>query len=119
MRIIITESQLYNLIPRSLKRRMSPDDFDILDSFIKDTKKQSAGMMGIYNNFADYRDDVLKDGLNEFVDKYKIERDDDDELDWDYTSEQESVFDLYWDLLPFLRKIYHDELYEFYSDHKL
>jgi hypothetical protein len=111
MKIIITESQLYNLIPNELKRRMSPDDFEDLDKIIKQNMNES-----IYLNdtFEEYLRWTLGDSLNHFVTEYKSDDIGIDEEDWlDKLNER---LRLYQDLIYFLRKKYYEEFRETYDN---
>jgi len=109
MKIIITEEQLYNLIPPSVKRRMTERDFDILDDVIRNNKRYYVGQ-----DFDKYLEGNLQDSLNEFIHDYKIEEinQDFDNDDWD--NEENIISKIFWQLIPFLKKKYHDVLYDYH-----
>jgi len=111
MKIIITESQLYNLIPNELKRRMSPDDFEDLDKIIKHNMNE---FIYLNDTFEEYLRWTLGDSLNHFVTEYKSDDIDMGEDDWhDKLNER---LRLYWDLIYFLRKKYYEEFRETYDN---
>jgi hypothetical protein len=114
MKIIITESQyemLFKELPTSLKRRLTPDDFEYFDNKIS---KQ------IYNTswrpeFDKFSYDVIAQLMHEFVVDRKdneIETDNDPEYGVIYNDDSlDKVFEMYWELIPFLEKHYKDMLY--------
>jgi hypothetical protein len=114
MKIIITESQyemLFKELPTSLKRRLTPDDFEYFDNKIS---KQ------IYNTswrpeFDKFSYDVIAQLMHEFVLDRKedeIETDNDPEYGVMYNDDSlDKVFEMYWELIPFLEKHYKDMLY--------
>jgi hypothetical protein len=109
MKIIITEEQLYNLIPPSVRRRMTDKDFEILDGIIDNNKRYF-----ITQSFGEYLDGNLRDSLNEFIREYKVEEIDPnlDNDDWD--NEEDIIYNIFWQLIPFLKKKYHDVFYDYY-----
>jgi len=109
MKIITTEEQFYNLIPPSVKRRMTNKDFEILDGIIDNNKRYF-----IVRSFGEYLDGNLRDSLNEFIREYKVEELDPnlDNDDWD--NEEDIIYKIFWQLIPFLKKKYHDVLYDYY-----
>jgi len=115
MRIIITESQLYNLLPRSLKRRMSEEDFVNFDNIVQ--SKKQFGTLRL--EFGDYRESVLQDALGDFVNEYKMDIPYGITDDNRYMDLYDNLFDLYWGLLPYLRKRYQDELYDYYINNRI
>ena len=62
MRIIITEEQFNNLIPPSVKRRMNPEDFVLIDNIIQTNKKY-------YLNFSFdiFFENLIRESLGEFI----------------------------------------------------
>jgi len=114
MKIIITESQyemLFKELPTSLKRRLTPDDFEYFDNKIS---KQ------IYNTswrpeFDKFSYDVIAQLMHEFVVDIKddeIETDNDPEYGVIYNDDSlDKVFEMYWELIPFLEKHYKDMIY--------
>ena len=114
MKIIITESQyemLYKELPNFLKRRLTSDDFEYFDNKIS---KQ------IYNTswrpeFDKFSYDVIAQLMHEFVVDRKdneIETDNDPEYGVIYNDDSlDKVFEMYWELIPFLEKHYKDMLY--------
>jgi len=112
MKIIITEEQLHNLIPPSVKRRMTERDFDILDDVIHNNKRYY-----VAQDFNRYLEGNLRDSLNEFIREYKLEEinQDLDNVDWD--NEEYIIFKIFWQLIPFLKKKYHDLLYDYHMEY--
>ena len=114
MKIIITESQyemLFKELPTSLKRRLTPDDFEYFDNKIS---KQ------IYNTswrpeFDKFSYDVISQLMHEFVVDIKddeIATDNDPEYGTIYNDDSlDKVFEMYWELIPFLEKHYKDMIY--------
>jgi hypothetical protein len=114
MKIIITESQyemLYKELPNFLKRRLTSDDFEYFDNNIS---KQ------IYNaswrpDFDDFSYDVIAQLMHEFVVDIKddeIATDNDPEYGTIYNDDSlDKVFEMYWELIPFLEKHYKDMIY--------
>jgi hypothetical protein len=105
------EDEFYYLIPLSVKRRMTDRDFQVLDSII-DTNKR----WGVEFDFDDYLDRNLHDSLNEFIHDYKAEEIDPnlDNDDWD--REESRVYEIFRQLMPFLKKKYYDELSDYYVE---
>ena len=114
MKIIITESQydmLFKELPSSLKRRLTSDDFEYFDDRIS---------KHIYDypwipEFDEFSYDVIAQLMHEFV----VERKD-DEIDTVedpvygvmYNDDSlDKVFEMYWELIPFLEKHYKDMIY--------
>jgi hypothetical protein len=112
MKIIITEEQLYNLIPPSVKRRMTERDFGILYDIIDNNRR-----FYVAQDFDRYLDGNLRDSLNEFIHDYKVEEIDPnlDNDDWD--DEENIKYKIFWQLIPFLKKKYHDELYDYHMEY--
>jgi len=114
MKIIITESQLYNLIPQSLKRRMKETDFEDFDRILQ-FRKQSGPL---HLDFDTYRDSVIEVTLGDFIDEYKMDIPygitDDDAYMYLY----DKLYDIYWGLLPYFKKRYNEELSDYYTKHK-
>ena len=112
MKIIITESQ-YNILSNSLKRRLTPDDFEYFNRelvyHIDDTRWVP--------NFNEFSYDVISSLVNEFVLGKKY-----DELPappqgvdlevFGMSPGVTKVFDLYFDIIPFLEKKYKNRLYQ-------
>jgi len=112
MKIIITESQ-YNILSNSLKRRLTSDDFKYFDTnlvyHIDDIR-----WVPDFNKFS-Y--DVISDLVNEFVfaNKYDELPEAPAHVDLDVFStspEITKVFDLYFEIIPFLEKRYKNRLYQ-------
>ncbi len=112
MKIIITEEQFYNLIPNSVKRRMTNNDFDILDNIIHTNKKYD-----LMNSFDEYLDINLRDSLNEFITEYKVGKLDPNLDDNDWEREESLIHKIFWQLIPFLKKKYYKELYDYHTEY--
>jgi len=112
MKIIITEEQLHNLIPPSVKRRMTDKDFEILDGIIDNNKRYF-----IVQSFGEYLDGNLRDSLNEFIREYKVEEIEPnlDNDHWD--NEEDIIYNIFWQLIPFLKKKYYDVFYDYYIEY--
>jgi hypothetical protein len=110
MKIIITESQLYNLIPNELKRRLTDDDFKIIDDILwSDIENYHAPNLNEFIYF------VISDTLSRFVNEYKF-----DDIDYDsdnWVDDESYRFNLWWKLIPFLKMKYHNKLAAYYSKH--
>ena len=111
MKIIITESQFYELIPPAVRRRMTGKDFGVLDDIIHNNKRYC-----IAQDFDRYLDCILRDSLNEFIHDYKIEEFDQDLDNDDLDDEEHIVYKIFWELIPFLKKKYHDLLYDYHRE---
>jgi len=109
MKIIITEEQFYNLIPPVVRRRMTERDFGILYDIIDNNRRYY-----VAQDFERYLDGNLRDSLNEFIHDYKVEEIDPnlDNDDWD--NEEDIIYNIFWQLIPFLKKKYHDVFYDYY-----
>jgi len=112
MKIIITESQ-YNVLSNSLKRRLTSDDFKYFDKelvyHIDDIR-----WVPDFNKFS-YA--VISGLVNEFVLAKKYDElpavPPGVELDmFGMTPEITKVFDLYFEIIPFLEKRYKNILYQ-------
>jgi hypothetical protein len=111
MKIIITEEQFNNLIPLSVKRRMKPEDFGIIDDNIHKNKRYYFGL-----SFDGFFEGLIRDSLNEFIKEYKVEEINPNLDDDVYEREENLVYKIFWQLIPFLKKKYYDEIYEYYTD---
>jgi hypothetical protein len=111
MKIIITEEQFYNLIPQSIRRRMTERDFEILDDIIHTNKKYD-----LNNPFDKYLDINLRDSLNQFITEYKVGKLDPNLDDNDWEREESLMYKIFWQLIPFVKKKYYNELYEYYME---
>jgi hypothetical protein len=111
MKIIITESQ-YNMLSNSIRRRLTPNDFKYFDSNL-------AYHIDNTNWFADFNEfsyEVIIDLVNEFVfvrknDELPVPYDDLD-IPNNIPPEVTKVFDLYFEIIPFLEKKYKNRLYQ-------
>ena len=126
MKIIITESQskvLFSGIPIHLKRRLTTEDLEWIErkinSNINDMKMIQRNKP-YYDNFESYSYGIIADTLHEFV----LERKDDEietEMDPQYglvynDESRDRVFDMYWQLIPHLEKIYHSTILDGFND---
>jgi len=112
MKILITEEQFYNLIPPVVRRRMTEKDFGILYDIIDNNKRYY-----VAQDFDRYLEGNLRDSLNEFIHDYKVEEIDPnlDNDDWD--DEENTKYKIFWQLIPFLKKKYHDDLYDYHMEY--
>ena len=91
---------------------MTERDFGILYDIIRNNKRYC-----IAQDFDRYLDCILRDSLNEFIHDYKIEEFDQD-LDDEYLDDDERiVYKIFWELIPFLKKKYHDLLYDYHMEY--
>ena len=109
MKIIITESQyerLLELLPNQLLRRFTQEDLDWMDNEVKNYLRYASRR----NEFKIYFNDLIHDLINEFVHSRKqneVETEIDPETGPYYNEESlDNVLSLYWDLGPYLKKIY-------------
>lgn len=119
MKIIITESQ-YNILlgkmSTALRRRITDEDFEYLDKLIFTKIKYLR--TGI--SFEDFINNVMGDTMYDFVAERKG-----DEIDtyedppygiiYDEDSFDE-VAEIYWNMIPLLKDIYHDKLYKIWKE---
>ena len=122
MKIIITESQsklLFSGIPVYLKRRLTTEDLEWIERRIH--KNMSGGKNYTYKKDVEgYSYDIIAGTLHEFV----VERKDDEietEMDPEYgmvynDDSRDRVFDMYWQLIPHLEKIYHSIILDGFND---
>ena len=91
---------------------MTNKDFEILDGIIDNNK-----LYFITQSFGEYLDGTLRDSLNEFIREYKVEEIDPnlDNDDWD--NEEDIIYNIFWQLIPFLEKKYHDLLYDYHMEY--
>lgn len=107
----ITKEQL-DLIPFSVRRRMTNKDFGVLDDIIHNNRRYY-----VAQDFDRYLDGNLRDSLNEFIHDYKVEEIDPnlDNDDWD--DEENTKYKIFWQLIPFLKKKYYDDLYYYHTEY--
>ena len=91
---------------------MTEKDFGILYDIIDTNKRYCVAL-----DFDMYLDGNLRDSLNEFIREYKVEEIDPnlDNDDWD--NEERIVYKIFWQLIPFLKKKYYNELYDYYVEY--
>jgi hypothetical protein len=112
MKIIITETQLYNLVPPAVRRRITDKDLKKIDSILQNNIPYYQG-----SNVDEFIDQAITDTMHEFVSEYKL----DDEVNYDlddWGDKESSVFNLWWQLIPFLKKRYYGELAIYYQNKK-
>ena len=109
--MFITKEQL-DLIPFSIRRRMSNKDFEILDDIIQTNKKYD-----LNNPFDKYLDINLRDSLNQFITEYKVGKLDPNLDDNEWTIEENRIYKIFWELIPFVKKKYYNELYDYYREY--
>ena len=109
--MFITKEQL-DLIPPVVRRRMTDKDFQILDDIIDTNKRYD-----LNNPFDTYFDRNLRDSLNEFIHDYKAEEIDPNLNNDDWVNEERIVYKIFWQLIPFLKKKYYNDLYDYYTEY--
>jgi hypothetical protein len=107
-----SKENLYNFIPSEIKRRMTERDLGILYDIIDKNKR-----FDLNNPFDKYLDINLRDSLGEFIHEYTVAKIDPN-LDGDeWTSEENKIYKIFWELMPFLKKKYYDDLYDYYMEY--
>jgi hypothetical protein len=121
MKIIITESQYHKLLGNVspiLQRRLTSDDFEWIEKEFRINLIHSPKQIKNFDEFCDY---VLGDTVHEFVMQkrnYEIKTISDEEWGDVYDEKSQSdVMDIYWPLIPVLKDIFYDELYEIWEHH--
>jgi hypothetical protein len=91
---------------------MTERDFGILYDIIDNNRRYY-----VAQDFDWYLDGNLRDSLNEFIHDYKVEEIDPnlDNDDWD--DEENIKYKIFWQLIPFLKKKYHDVLYDYHMEY--
>jgi|688.fasta_scaffold629602_2 hypothetical protein len=112
MKITITESQFYNLIPLEVRRRLDGDDVYIIDKTIKRLYR-AKGNWFHSENFEDYLHMVISDAVSYFVRDHKHLGIDED--NWEDINDLELI---YGGLIPYLKKKYHNEMKRYYEQMK-
>ena len=107
--MLITKEEL-DLIPPSVKRRMTDKDFQLLDDIIHNNKR-----FGVEMGFDEYFDVNLHDSLHEFI-QYKVAEIDPNLGDDSWDREENNTYVIFRKLFPFLNEKYHDDLYEYYME---
>lgn len=110
MKIIITESQLHNLIPHSVRRRITDDDLKIIDDWLQTYISKTAA----FDSFDKFCDFVLDDLIYDFVKEVKR---DEIEMDPEFgrfysTDSVRNLLNIYGKLKPFLLTKYQEKLYK-------
>jgi len=111
----LTESEnekIFNELPISLRRRLTTDDLEYLDSELTHYILSTPPV----NNFEAFCSYVIGDLLHEFIMARKgdeIETEEDPDYGVVYNEKSRNkVLDMYWDLKPILEKKYKDRLYK-------
>ena len=121
MKIIISESQFYNLIPSEVKRRLEEVDMENIDKIIKmKYKNKDYKAYWIYDdNFDGYLNTVISDSLDTFIfNKYSGY-----EGDWlvyidtmqDWMTIRNDMRKILQGMIPYLKKKYNNELKAYYK----
>jgi hypothetical protein len=113
MKITITESQFYNLIPLEVRRRLEGDDMYIIDKTIKRLYR-AKGNWFHSENFEDYLNTVVSDSIYYFVRDYKHLGNDED----NWFKDINELERIYGGLIPYLKKKYHNEMKTYYRQMK-
>jgi len=111
MKFIITKEEI-DLIPPVVKRRMTERDLGILYDIIDKNKR-----FDLYNPFDKYLDITLRDSLGDFIAEYIVVKIDPNLDDDEWTSEENKIYKIFWELMPFLKKKYYDDLYDYYMEY--
>jgi hypothetical protein len=110
MKISITESQFYNLIPPAVRRRMTSKDLEILDDIVRSNMN-----FFINQGFDGYYKSNLSDSLNEFIDNFKVREISQNLDDTEWERQENLIYDIFRQLLPYLEKRYYDLLYDYHT----
>lgn len=110
MKIIITESQFHNLIPASVRRRITDRDLYLLDSWLIYYISKTAA----FDSFDKFCDFVLDDLIYDFVKERKTDEIAmDPEFDEYYSYDSvNNLLNIYMKLKPFLLMKYKERLYK-------
>jgi hypothetical protein len=108
MKIIISESQFYNLIPSEVKRRLEEVDMENIDKIIKMKYKGKA--YWTYNdNFDSYLNTVISDSLETFIfNKYS-------DYEGDWMTIRNDMRKILQGMIPYLKKKYNNETKAYYK----
>jgi hypothetical protein len=112
MKIIITESQ-YEMLSNSLRRRLTPNDFKYFDTNLVYHIDDSTWIP----NFNEFSYEVISGLLIEFVyakkhNELPVPVDVGFDMSNNIPPEVTKVFDLYFEIIPFLEKKYKNRLYQ-------
>lgn len=113
MKITITESQFYNLIPLGVRRRLDVGDMDIIEKLIRRLYR-AKGNWFHSENFEDYLNTVVSDSIYYFVRDYKHLGNDED----NWFKDINELERIYGGLIPYLKKKYHNEMKTYYRQMK-
>jgi hypothetical protein len=108
MKKIISENNLYDMIPNQVRRRLEDGDIDIIYGIVNKLYK-SRGYWMNYRSFEDYFNAVILHSISSFIYHYK-------DLSNLSFKERDIMEEALKDLAPFLRKKYHNKLRKFYKD---
>jgi hypothetical protein len=113
MRIIITENQLHNLIPISVKRRIDDGDLELIDNLIKQKYGQGRSYWNFSSDFDTYLSYIIADSINDLVYFHKDYGIMDNDPNW---SDRRNVYSkVFQGLMPYLKHKYKDEIYKTWS----
>ena len=113
MKILITESQLYNLIPPSVKRRLEVGDLEILDKAVN-MRIRGKGNIVHSESFEQYFNDAISDSIEYLVYQHK---------DWGFDPDgwlkrRTEMLKIFQGLIPYLEKKYRGKAKEYYKNMK-
>ena len=113
MKYIITENQLYNLIPSEIKRRINIGDMEIIDKLIK-RHYRAKGNWFHSDTFEDYLNTVVLGVISTFIHDHKDMDVDDD----NWFRNRNELVQIYQGLVPYLKKKYYNEMKKYYKTMK-
>lgn len=91
---------------------MTNKDFQILYDIIDNNRRYY-----VAQDFDRYLEGNLQDSLNEFIREYKVEEIDPN-LNNDAWDDEENIrYKIFWQLIPFLKKKYYNELYDYHTEY--
>jgi|694.fasta_scaffold56844_10 hypothetical protein len=122
MKRVIKESEhlkgLFSSLPPFLRRRLTMEDLEWIEKEFRINLIHSPKQIKNFDEFCDY---VLGDTVHEFVMQkrnYEIKTISDEEWGDVYDEKSQSdVMDIYWPLIPVLKDMFYDELYEIWEHH--
>lgn len=109
MKINITESQFYNLIPAKIKRRIELGDMEIIDKIVE-SKYRGKSYWFYAKNFEDYLNNVIEDSIDSFVFNKEWET---EEGEW--MRKRNEMKKIFQDIIPYLKKKYYNKAQKYYK----
>jgi hypothetical protein len=109
MKINITESQFYNLIPPEIKRRIESGDMEIIDKIVE-SKYRGKAYWTYAENFEDYLNSVIEDSIDYFVFNKEWETE-----NGEWMKKRNEMRKIFQNLTPYLKKKYYYKARKYYK----